>query len=70
MRFHGHWQNYVKATKINRKEAVRQAAMFFLPASNVMLMTSTQRWNLKAKTIREKPDKLIEVLERHCVGEV
>jgi hypothetical protein len=68
-RFHGQWQNYVKATKIDKEDADRQAAIFLAcVGSDAYDIYTTLEF--ESEDDREKPDKLIEAFERHCIGEV
>jgi uncharacterized protein YerC len=69
-RFHGQWQNYViKATKIDKEDADRQVAIFraCIGSDAYDIYTTLE---FESEDDREKPDKLIEAFERHCIGEV
>jgi hypothetical protein len=68
-RFHGQWQNYVKAIKIDKEDADRHAAIFLAwVGSDAYDIYTTLEF--ETEDDREKPDKLIEAFERHCIGEV
>ena len=68
-RFHGQWKNYVKAAKIDKEDADRQAAIFLAcVGSDAYDIYTTLEF--ESEDDKAKPDKLIEAFERHCVGEV
>jgi hypothetical protein len=59
----------VKAARIDKEDAYRQAANFLACVGNDAydLYTTLQ---FDSKGNRKKPDKLMEAFERHCIGEV
>jgi hypothetical protein len=68
-RFHGQWQIYSKAAKIDREDPDRQAAIF-LACIGSEAYDIYANMEFETDDDRAKPDTLIEAFARHCVGEI
>jgi len=66
-RFKGQWTNYVKAAKVDKEGC---QAKIFLACIRTDAYDVYINIEFAEETDRSDPAKLIEALERHCVGEI
>jgi len=68
-RFKGQWHNYVIAAKLDREDKACQAAIFLACIGTEAYDVYTTL-EFDAADDRRDPDKLIEVFDRHFIGEL